>query len=63
MPKAFRKEHVFCFAKAKAFALLGCGKKDKAEELLTAVRELDPYNFSLFVFDAQKEKIKLNSLT
>ena len=44
----------------KAFALLGYGKKDEAEELLTAVRELDPYNFDLFVFDAQKEKIKLN---
>jgi tetratricopeptide (TPR) repeat protein len=47
----------------KAFALLGYGKKDEAEELLTAVRELDPYNFDLFVFDAQKEKIKLYTLT
>ena len=43
----------------KAFALLGYGKKEEAEKTLTAVRELDPYNFDLFIFDMQKERITL----
>mgnify|MGYP003289690420 CR=1 FL=1 len=43
----------------KAFALLGYGKLDEAEETVKAVRELDPYNFDLFVFDAQKGRINI----
>lgn len=43
----------------KAFALLGYGKLDEAEETVAAVRELDPYNFDLFVFDAQKGRINI----
>lgn len=43
----------------KAFALLGFGKLTEAEEIVAAVRELDPYNFDLFVFDAQKGRINI----
>ena len=43
----------------KAFGLLGYGKLDEAEETVTAVRELDPYNFDLFIFDAQKGRINI----
>jgi len=43
----------------KAFALLGYGKLDEAEETVGAVRELDPYNFDLFIFDAQKGRINI----
>ena len=43
----------------KAFALLGYGKLGEAEETVAAVRELDPYNFDLFVFDAQKGRINI----
>ena len=41
----------------KAFALLGYGKLAEAEETVEAVRTLDPYNFDLFIFDAQKGRI------
>ena len=41
----------------KAFALLGYGKLAEAEKTVEAVRALDPYNFDLFIFDAQKERI------
>ena len=41
----------------KAFALLGYGRLDEAEETVKAVRELDPYNFDLYIFDAQKGRI------
>ena len=43
----------------KAFALLGYGKLAEAEETVKVVRELDPYNFDLFVFDAQKGRINI----
>ena len=43
----------------KAFALLGYGKLDEAEETVAAVRELDKYNFDLFIFDAQKGRINI----
>ena len=43
----------------KAFARLGYGKLAEAEETVSAVRELDPYNFDLFVFDAQKGRINI----
>jgi tetratricopeptide (TPR) repeat protein len=43
----------------KAFALLGYGKLAEAEEIVKAVRELDPYNFDLFIFDAQKGRINI----
>ena len=43
----------------KAFALLGYGKLDEAEEAVSAVRELDKYNFDLFIFDAQKGRINI----
>ncbi|MBQ4091163.1 MAG: DUF5107 domain-containing protein, partial [Clostridia bacterium] len=41
----------------KAFALLGYGKKDEAEKCMSTVRELEPYNFDLYVFDNQKNTI------
>ncbi len=41
----------------KAFALLGYGKTCEAEKSMDAVRELDPYNFDLYVFDDQKTRI------
>ena len=43
----------------KAFGLLGCGKKDEAEEIVKAVRECDPYNFDLFIFDGVKGRINI----
>jgi tetratricopeptide (TPR) repeat protein len=43
----------------KAFALLGYGKLAEAEEIVKAVGELDPYNFDLFIFDAQKGRINI----
>ena len=41
----------------KAFALLGYGKLDEAETAMAPVRELDPYNFDLYVFDNQKDRV------
>jgi tetratricopeptide (TPR) repeat protein len=43
----------------KAFALLGYGKLAEAEETVKAVRDRDPYNFDLFIFDAQKGRINI----
>jgi tetratricopeptide (TPR) repeat protein len=43
----------------KAFGLLGYGRIDEAEETVKAVRERDPYNFDLYVFDAQKGRINI----
>lgn len=43
----------------KAFALLGYGMKAEAEKTVSAVRELEPYHFDLFIFDTQKERVKL----
>ena len=43
----------------KAFALLGYGNLDEAEETVKAVRDRDPYNFDLFIFDAQKGRINI----
>ncbi|MBQ8407556.1 MAG: DUF5107 domain-containing protein [Clostridia bacterium] len=43
----------------KAFALLGYGRLAEAEETVAAVRELDPYSFDLYVFDAQKGRINI----
>lgn len=43
----------------KAFALLGYGRLDEAEKTVAEVRELDPYNFDLFIFDAQKGRINI----
>ena len=43
----------------KAFALLGYGRVDEAEETVKAVRKRDPYNFDLYVFDAQKGRINI----
>ena len=41
----------------KAFGLLGYGKTEEAEEIVKAVRERDPYNFDLFIFDEVKGRI------
>ena len=41
----------------KAFGLLGYGKTEEAEEIVKAVRECDPYNFDLFIFDEVKGRI------
>ena len=38
----------------KAFALLGCGKKEQAEASIEIARKLDPYNFKIFAFDKVK---------
>ena len=43
----------------KAFGLLGYGKTAEAEETVKAVRECDPYNFDLFIFDAEKGRINI----
>ena len=43
----------------KAFALLGYGRLSEAESVIAAVRELDPYNFDLYIFDAQKGRINI----
>ena len=43
----------------KAFALLGYGKLDEAEEIVAAVRACDPYYFDLFIFDEQKGRINI----
>ena len=43
----------------KAFALLGYGKLDEAEETVKAVRACDPYNFDLFIFDSHKGRINI----
>ena len=43
----------------KAFGLLGYGRLAEAEEIVSAVRDRDPYNFDLFVFDLQKGRINI----
>ena len=38
----------------KAFALLGYGKKEQAEEAMNVAKKLDPYNFKIFAFNKVK---------
>jgi len=41
----------------KAFAFLGLGKRELAEEAMNMARSQDPYNFSVYAFDQIKDRI------
>lgn len=42
----------------KAYALLGCGKYNEADECMNAAREIDPYDFRIYAYDQIAETVK-----
>ncbi len=42
----------------KAYALLGCGKYNEADEHINVAREIDPYDFRIYAYDQIAETVK-----
>ena len=52
-------ESLSLYEEGIALVKLCSGRLDEAEETVGAVREIDPYNFDLYIFDNQKRRINI----